>query len=659
MRKSGAKTWTGWRAACGLAAFLAASPALAQRADENVTTQSDDAFGRSVGNDRSGLYNSFEVRGFNPSEAGNIRLNGLYFDLIDLLSARLIQGNTIRVGLASQRYPFPAPTGLVDYELAVPHDQATLSVELDTAGSQVRGPGANAMFKLPLDGDRLGIAGGVAGRQARRVESATHHFRTYAGLLAFRPASDAEFLLFTAKIFTLSDEARPTYFPVTPADGSAPQLPARLPRDRFVGLDWTERDVIQESSGAIAKFGLGGGFRVHAGLFLSRKSSRAFADLSLGVDPQGKIANRLAVVSDDDRDRSLSGEFRLIREWRTGALSHSVTASFRGRSRNRLFGGSKRISLGPGSVFDPPGAWPERSYTLDPKNQDRVRQFAAGFAYSLFWPGTASLDIGVSKQNYTKTIDFADPALSDAKEHDHPWLWNASASVAITRRLFVYAGMTRGQEDAIVAPDIAVNRAEAPPAIRTRQVEAGLRYAITPHLGLVAGAFSITKPYFNLDPSSRYRQLGMLHNRGIELSLTGTLAPGLSLVGGALFLDPHIQGEAVDSGLIKPRPVGQVRRRLVANLDWRSQGGKGPLSIDLVVESVSSRMANAANTLSAPGRTTFDLGARYRFSMGKTKFVLRPQLHNVFNEYGWLVSPSGGFTYTGSRYLAVSLLADF
>ena len=636
-----------------VAAMLATSPAHAQRAEENVATQSDDAFGRAVGNDRSGLYSSFEVRGFNPSEAGNVRLQGLYFDLIDLPSARLVHGNTIRVGLAAQRYPFPAPTGLVDYELALPQDQASLSVELDSAGSQIEGPGVTINFKLPLQGERLGIAGGIAGRNAMRIEGGRHHFRTAAGSIAFRPSSDAEFVAFAGKIFFLSDEARPTYFP------AGLDLPPQVPRAKFLGLDWTERDNFNTASGLLARFGLGGGYRVETGLFDSRRSSAAYADLMLGVTADGHIANRLAVASRGDKDKSLSGEFRLIREWRNGELSHKLTASLRGRSKNRLFGGSRFLPLGDGSVFDTPDQWPEPVYTLDPKNRDRVRQIAGGLAYSLFWKGKASLDIGISKQHYTKTIDFADAALPDPVVRDRPLLWNVSASVALTGKLILFGGMSRGQEDAIVAPDIASNRSEAPPAIRTRQVEAGLRYAIAPHLGLVAGAFSISKPYFNLDPGLRYRQLGRLTNRGIELSLTGKLAPGLSLVGGMLLLDPRIAGEAVDRGLIGSRPVGQVRRRVAANLDWRLGGGAGPLSFDIVVESVSSRMANAANTLSAPPRTSIDLGARYRFGWGKTKFVFRPQVHNLFNQYGWNVTPSGGFTYTGRRYLGLSLLADF
>src|SRR5580765_985550 len=113
-----------------LAGGLALMPhaAHAQRASDNVTTQSSDAFGRSVGNEKSGLYTVDDVRGFNPDDAGNVRVDGLYFDQIGRVSTRLIDGNAIRVGPASQRYPCPAPTGLVDYSLTQARDKVSYSV---------------------------------------------------------------------------------------------------------------------------------------------------------------------------------------------------------------------------------------------------------------------------------------------------------------------------------------------------------------------------------------------------------------------------------------------------------------------------------------------------------------------------------------------------
>ena len=92
----------------------------AQRAQENVTTSSEDAFGRSIGNESIGIYNEEDVRDFSPIEAGNVRLEGLYFDRLGSLTSRLVEGSTIRVGIASQSYPFPSPLPQQQY-LPPPH----------------------------------------------------------------------------------------------------------------------------------------------------------------------------------------------------------------------------------------------------------------------------------------------------------------------------------------------------------------------------------------------------------------------------------------------------------------------------------------------------------------------------------------------------------
>src|SRR5262245_61186347 len=104
-------------AACALTGALLSTASYAQRTDDNVTAESDDVFGRSIGNEVLGIYNSGEVRGFSPTAAGNVRIEGLYFDRQTDPSYRLVESSTIRVGIASQSYPFPSPTGIVDYNL--------------------------------------------------------------------------------------------------------------------------------------------------------------------------------------------------------------------------------------------------------------------------------------------------------------------------------------------------------------------------------------------------------------------------------------------------------------------------------------------------------------------------------------------------------------
>src|SRR5205085_4654408 len=119
---------------------------------------------------------------------------------------------------------------------------------------------------------------------------------------------------------------------------------------------------------------------------------------------------------------------------------------------------------------------------------------------------------------YRKTI--GPPSAPAIVTRANPWLWNATLAVNLFRGLVAYGGYTRGLEDSGVAPEIAVNRSEAPPALITSQKDIGLRYALGP-MRLVVGGFEVEKPYFNLDTGLVFRDLGTVRHRGLEISLAG------------------------------------------------------------------------------------------------------------------------------------------
>ena len=110
---------------------LCAQPAFAQRADENVVTAAEDAFGTKVGNDNVGLYESRSARGFDPQQAGNMRVEGLHFDQQATFGSRLARSTSMRIGLAAQSYPFPAPTGIADIQLVLPANKTVISVSAE------------------------------------------------------------------------------------------------------------------------------------------------------------------------------------------------------------------------------------------------------------------------------------------------------------------------------------------------------------------------------------------------------------------------------------------------------------------------------------------------------------------------------------------------
>src|SRR3982750_1172386 len=107
--------------AAGIAALaLFPATAHAQRTDDNAVTEADDAFGKTVGDEQVGIYNPDLARGFSPVAAGHVPIEGLYFDMQNNPTDRIIGGSSIHVGISAQGYPFPAPTGIADYSLRKP-----------------------------------------------------------------------------------------------------------------------------------------------------------------------------------------------------------------------------------------------------------------------------------------------------------------------------------------------------------------------------------------------------------------------------------------------------------------------------------------------------------------------------------------------------------
>jgi iron complex outermembrane receptor protein len=289
-----------------------------------------------------------------------------------------------------------------------------------------------------------------------------------------------------------------------------------------------------------------------------------------------------------------------------------------------------------------------------PQTTDQVRQVTAGLGYEGRWRGVGELSLGVQRTFYEKAVVRPSGALPVSESS--PWLFNGTLSLLAGRDLVFYAGYSKGLEESPVAPEIAVNRGEAPPAIITEQMDAGFRYAITPALRLVAGVFDVRKPYFALDPTRVFRQLGAVRNRGIEVSLAGQITPRLSIVLGAVFLDATVSGDQVDQGLIGRRPVGSIGRNINGAINWNLPWVEG-LSLDLGYEGTSERVSNAANSLVIPPRYAAAIGGRYRFSLSDKPATLRAQVASVNNAYGFN-NLGEGFYYNLPRRFQMSLTVD-
>jgi iron complex outermembrane recepter protein len=364
----------------------------------------------------------------------------------------------------------------------------------------------------------------------------------------------------------------------------------------------------------------------------------------------------LIIADRDQKFGSTSGELRVSKLFVQGERQHAFYYSLRARDQERHYGGSDVLDLGIARVGERVDL-PEPQLQFGPQTQDQVTQWTHAVAYRGRWSDMIEVTLGLQKTSYEKRV--TEPgAVAPLLGKDDPWLYNAGLALYATERLAGYASYSRGLEEGGVAPDNATNKSAAPPAIRTQQWDAGFRYAFTPALRAVVGVFDIQKPYYGLDDASFFRALGEERHRGVELSLTGELLDGLNLVIGTILQEPRVSGEEVASGRIGKVPVGQTERFTVASVDYRLPWLPS-VSVDTTIQSVASRMASSDNRLSIPARSVMDVGARYRFKIGRAPTTLRLSVGNVFDKFGWRTNSSAVFVTNAQRRVSLTIASDF
>jgi iron complex outermembrane receptor protein len=607
----------------------------------------EDAFGTSVGNENIGLYQPFDVRGFSAVDAGNVRIDGLYFDRQTDSPSLIAPGSTIRVGISAQGYPLPAPTGIADYALVRVGDTPVVSAIANYG--PFRAASLEVDAKLPIAPGRFGLAlGGSWGRFT--FETGADEVDTSVSVAAqWRPTEGVEIIPFFGRTEIRNSEAGPTIFV-----GGA-YLPPRVKRGRFYGQTWADNHTIGTNYGVVGSTDLGAGWRLKAGVFHSVFEARTgFADLFFDTQPNG-MADHVIIADRDQQFASTSGEVRVSNSFETGPLRNTIYLVGRGRDQHRRYGGSDVMDLGP-ALIGTPAPIAEPAFSFGPQTRDHVRQTTGAVAYRGQWNSLFEVSAGLQKTHYRKTV--TEPGQAPQGGRDSPWLYNLGGAIHAGERLAFYGGYTTGLEEGGVAPSNAVNKDSAPPAIRTKQVEAGLRYSITPDLKLVAGVFDVRKPYNNLDQANVFRRLGEERHRGVEISLSGQVAPGLNLVAGTVLQKPRVTGEEVAAGRIGNRPVGQSNRTTIIGADYQIPAIQA-LSVNATLTSVGDRVASSDNQLSIPARFVLDLGARYRFKIGDAPATLRFSVGNVFNKFGWRTNPAAVFVTNAQRRYALSLAADF
>jgi iron complex outermembrane receptor protein len=172
-------------------------------------------------------------------------------------------------------------------------------------------------------------------------------------------------------------------------------------------------------------------------------------------------------------------------------------------------------------------------------------------------------------------------------------------------------------------------------------------------LSFIAGVFNVEKPYFSADENGVFTTLGTVRHRGIELSLAGAPIETLTVVAGAVLMQPRVIGTAADNGSVGDKPVGQTDRNLQIDVEYRAPFLPG-WSFDTALTHYGARTASLDSSNEIPSYTVMNLGARYRFDLGEMPTTLRLLAENITDEFSWdIYSPNAfGLTEGGRRFSA-------
>lgn len=622
---------------------LSAPAQAQQRSDENAVTQAEDAFGLSVGRESLGIYSADSARGFSPTQAGNVRIDGLYFVPAEGLPSAFIDSVNIRVGLSAQGYPFAAPSGIVDQKLRKPAAKPGASVIVNS--DQYGSAGIELDGSLSMN-ERLGIGYGLTGNRVQ-FSDGTNAWTHSQSLIARWQAGAVEVVPFWSLFNDYDDESSPQYVPA----GS--YLPKFARAHRYEGPSWSASRYTGANLGLLSSVALGDAWLLRVGAFRSvGNRKRGFTNLLDEEQPDG-TGERITIADPPTTNRALSGEVRLTRSIADGPRLHVIHLSIRGRNSDREFGGSDTIIEGPGRVGDKVET-PEPRFHFGVLSRDSVRQETIGIAYSGRWKQRGEIGFGISRADFRKST--AIPGVATARQRSAPWLYNANLAVNLAPSIIAYAGYARGLEESGVAPPNAANRNQPLPVILTEQRDAGVRIDLSRGVNAIVGAFDLSRPYFGYEAGNIFTKVGTTRSRGIELSLSGQLSSDLSLVAGAVLLRPRVTKDTGVQGVIGSKPVGLPTHDFSLNANWRSpfEG----LELDLGLHHRGRTPATTDNQVFLPTRFQVDVGSHYRFKLAGRSAALRLQIDNLFDAFSYGLGGSGVYWRPGGRYAVGYLTVD-
>ena len=628
---------------CVSGTVLAIAAAASAAAQDNAVSSAADAFGERAGIEQSGLYTESQVRGFDLNDSGAYRIDEAYFSRAQGLDDTILAGVSVRVGVNAARLPYPAPSGVVNYRLreAGPANEFRLGTGFRDFGTPV------LQGDISLRAGRFSLAGGFIWRPDWRLARGERGSARNAGAVVGWDVAPGHQL---RAFGSINDREYDGDYAVIATAGA---IPPNLRKLHQYSPEWARTVGTTTNVGLLYRGELHG-FAVDSSAFRSAFSLDNADNTLISSDAQGNASAVTLRTPKRDYRVASTGEVRVARSFTIGDLENQVSLSLRGRRTVTELASSLAIPLGAFNLAtgDPPEV-PERPWT-GTRSEDVVKQRTASISYRLTWRDRLQLLVGLHRTRYDKSVRSTSGATSERTSNSTNY--NVSAVVNLSARTALFASWVTGLEESGSAPASAVNREEVLPPVETKQLELGLRHALSPKLSLIAALFDVSKPSQGFRLDRTFGIVGEVRHRGVEVSLAGEVTPATSILAGVVVFQSKLSGELVDAGIAGKHDVGVSQ--LIANATLVRRFGKN-WSLDATLSHLGERWGDTANSFKAPAVTTLGVGLRHGFSLGGRRADLRILGSNLLAEEGYLVAPSSLLSPVAPRTVRGVLTVTF
>ncbi|MDQ7994507.1 MAG: TonB-dependent siderophore receptor [Luteibacter sp.] len=605
----------------------------------------------------AGYYQDVSIRGFPLDLATGFRFNGMMMSAEQLQALEGKERVEVLKGLGGLEAGVVEPGGLVNYVSKRPAEVHNVTLGTDSHGSSYEALDVGTWFT-----PSFGVRVNAANEKTHGAIEHTDGRRSFLSIGADWKINEQATLLLDTDYQTSGGNSASGYQLL-----GGTSIPAHPSRTRLLGYQPWQRPVGIHSSNTSLRFN----YRFsdtwnaqvsagHSHTVIDDNVAFAYGCFYAEACASGATPGYFFAPNGDydvydyrsPDDTRQNDEVRgvVTGSFATGALDHEINlgaSAFRRTVDQRPYVydyvGTANIDDRVVPVFDPspnqPGvsvrrltSWQRTLFAIDRIHMGEQWQVLAG-ARLVKLDERAYDDTGALERDTRETKTLPQAAV----------LWQPTAP--LTTYLSYGEGISLGRE----APYWTSNGGTTLAPLHSRQVEAGVKYAVSDVLDLQAALYRIRQSYQFARPDDTaegftFVQQGQEVHTGIELNLAGQVTDRLRITASANAIRARAENTGAPS-YEDHQVVNVPRWRTAVYADYSLPFVQG-LAVLGGWRYASSNVATPDGATRVPGYHVFDAGLRYATTVSGHAMTWRLNVDNVFNHFYWRdTGTSGGDAY--------------